>query len=153
MIIEQAQMCAKCDEVEQVVSEAYQHIFENTTDLTPVEKAKRLGQTIVQLQDNNLKLQDLVQPSMPPEQVAERKALIEDIETKFEGMEKEAKTIMEATTQVFFWKSIVQDENLDQLTTQVQESKGQLTTLKTSLRDMPLMVHTTWAEELKDLHQ
>ena len=37
-------------------------------------------------------------------------------------MEQEAKTVMEETTH--FWKSIVKDEQLDQLTTQVQEAKG-----------------------------
>ena len=98
LIIKQAQMCARCGEVEQAVSEACQHIFENTDELTPIEKAKRLGITIVQLQDNILMLQALVQPMMLSEQVAERKASIEDIATKFEGMEKEAKTIMEVTT-------------------------------------------------------
>ena len=60
-------MCARCGEVEHAVSEAYQHIFENTTALTPVEKAKRLGKTIVQLQANNLMLQALVQAPLPLE--------------------------------------------------------------------------------------
>ena len=87
----------------------------------------------------------------PPNQVAETKSSIEDIATKFESMEHEAKTIMEATTQ--FWQSIVQDEQLDHLPTQVQEAEVQLTTLKTSLRAMPLMVQITLAEELKDLQQ
>ena len=36
---------------------------------------------------------------------------------------------------------------------QVQEAEGQLMTLKTSLRAMPLMVHITRAKELKDLQQ
>ena len=40
----------------------------------------------------------LVQPTMPPKQVVERKASIEEIATQFETMEQEAKTIMEATT-------------------------------------------------------
>ena len=50
---------------------------------------------------------------------------------QFETMEQEAKEIMEATTQ--FWQSVVQDEQLNQLTMQVQEAEGQLMTLKTSL--------------------
>ena len=66
-------------------------------------------------------------------------------------MEQEAKTIMEATMQ--FWQSIFQDEQLDQLTMQVQEAKGQLTTPKIVLRALPLMVQITWFEELKDLQQ
>ena len=79
----------------------------------------------------------------------ERKTSIEEITTQFGTMEQEAKTMMEATTQ--FWKSIVQDEQLDQLTVQVQEVEDQLTTLKTSLKAMPLMVQITRATELKDL--
>ena len=64
-------------------------------------------------------------------------------------MEQEAKTIMEAKMQ--FWQSVVQDEQFNLLAAQVQEAEGQLMTLKTSLRAMPLMVQITWAEELKDL--
>ena len=79
-------MWARCGKIEQVVSEACQHIFENTANLTLVEKAKLLGKNI-QLQDNKLMLQDLVQLTTSPKQVAERKASIEDIATKFEGME------------------------------------------------------------------
>ena len=66
-------------------------------------------------------------------------------------MEQEAKTIMEVTT--YFRQSVVQDVQLDQLTTQAQEDEGQLTTLKTALRALPLMVQITWSEELKDLQQ
>ena len=73
------------------------------------------------------------------EQVAEHKTSIEEISTQFGILEQEAKTIMEMTTQ--FWQSIVQDEQLDQLTEQVQEAEGQLTLLKA----MPLMVQITWA--------
>ena len=46
-------------------------------------------------------LNALVQPMTPPEQVAERKASIEEITTQFKNMEQEAKTIMEVTTH--FW--------------------------------------------------
>ena len=62
-------------------------------------------------------LNALIQPMTPSEQVAERKASIEEIVTRFETMEQEAKTIMEAT--MHFWQSVVQDEQLDQLTVQV----------------------------------
>ena len=78
-------------------------------------------------------------------------ATIEEIAVQFEIMEQEAKTIMEEMTQ--FWQSIVQDEQLDQFTKHVQEAEGQLTSLKTSLRALPLMVQITWSEELKDLQQ
>ena len=81
LIVEQAQVCVRCGEVEQVVSESCQHIFENTIELTLVEKAKRFGKNIVKIQDTNLMLNALVQPRMPLEQVAERKASIEDIAT------------------------------------------------------------------------
>ena len=42
-------------------------------------------------------LNSLVQPTMPPEQVVEWKASIEQIATQVETMEQQAKTIMEAT--------------------------------------------------------
>ena len=58
---------------------------------------------------------------------------------------------MEAIKQ--FWQSVVQDEQLDHLTMQVEEAEVQLMTLKTSLRAMPLMVQIMRAEELKDLQQ
>ena len=131
LIIEKAQFCASVGEVEQAIDEACQHIFDNTTELTAVSKAKRLGETIVKLQDTNLLLNALVHPETPPEQVAEHKNSIEEIVADFETMEQEAKTIMEAMTQ--FWKSIVQDEKIDQLNMQVQEVEGQLTTLKIAL--------------------
>ena len=77
-------MCGKCDEVEQAISESYQHIFENTTELTLVEKPKQLGKTIVQLQDTNWILNAMVQPMTSSKRVVERKASIEEIETRFE---------------------------------------------------------------------
>ena len=91
-------------------------------ELTVVSKAKHLGETIFKLQDTNLMLNALVQPTTPPEQVAERKASIEEIVTQFKTMEQKANTIMEMTTQ--FWQSVVQDVQLDQLTAQVQEAEG-----------------------------
>ena len=48
-IIEKAQFYASCSEVEQVVDEACQHIYENTEELTSIDKDKRLGEVIVQL--------------------------------------------------------------------------------------------------------
>ena len=71
----------------------------------PIDKAKQLGETIVQLQDTNLLLNALVQPMMLPKQVVERKDSIEEITTQFETMEQEAKTIMEET--IKFWQSVV----------------------------------------------
>ena len=90
-------MCARCGDVKKAVDEACQYIFESTTELTIVDKANRLGETIIKLQDTNLILNALVQPMMPPEQVSKRKASIEEIATQFETMEQEGKTIMDAT--------------------------------------------------------
>ena len=50
-----------------------------------------------------------------------------------------------------FWKSVIQDDQLEKLAKQVQETEAQLTTLKTSLHTIPLMVSITWFEEFKDL--
>ena len=58
---------------------------------------------------------------------------------------------MDETTQ--FWQSVVQDDQLEQLSKQVREFEVQLTTLKTSLHTIPLMVQITHSEELKDLQQ
>ena len=47
LIIEKAELCASCGTIEQVVDEAYQHIFECTVELTIVPNAKQLGEIIV----------------------------------------------------------------------------------------------------------
>ena len=47
LIVEQAQKCARCGEVEQDVDEACQYIFESTIELTVVAKSKNLGETII----------------------------------------------------------------------------------------------------------
>ena len=73
-------------------------MFDATTKLTPVKKAQRLGQTLVQLQDHNLLLQAQAYPTTPLEQVAEHKASLEEIATQFGHMEQEANDIMEETT-------------------------------------------------------
>ena len=49
LIIEKAHLCASCSEVEQVFHEDFQHIYENTVELTGIDKDKRLGEVIVQL--------------------------------------------------------------------------------------------------------
>ena len=49
LIIEKAQLCASVGEVEEAITEACQHIFENTDDLTTFAKAKQLGEVISQL--------------------------------------------------------------------------------------------------------
>ena len=83
--------------MEQAISAACQNIVDTPTELTPVEKAQRLGQTLVQLQDHNLLLQAQAQPTTPPEQVAKHKASLEEIDTHFGHIEQEAKVIMEET--------------------------------------------------------
>ena len=79
---------------------AYQDMVDTPTELTLVEKAQQLGQTLIQLQDHNRLLQAQAQPATPPEQVGERKASLEEIATQFSHMEQEAKAIMEETTQL-----------------------------------------------------
>ena len=116
-------------------------MVDTPTELTLVKKAQWLGQTLIQLHDHNLLLHAQAQPTTLLEQVAERKASLEEIATQFSHMKQEAKFIMEETTQ--FWQSIVQDEQLDQLTVQVQEEEGQLKTLNSIVKAMPLMVQIT----------
>ena len=76
---------------------------------------------------------------------------MEDLVTQLEEMEQEAKKVTEETTQ--FWGSVVQDEQLEQLNTQMQEEEGQLATLKTSLRALPPVVQITKSAQLKELQQ
>ena len=64
-------------------------------------------------------------------------------------MEPEAKIIADEMSQ--FWKSVIQDDQFENLAKQVQETEAQLTTLKTSLHTIPLMVSITRFEEFKDL--
>ena len=93
----------------------------------------------------------MVHPETPREQVPERKSAIEEIAAQFDDMEKDAKKVMEETTQ--FWGSVIQDEQLDQLTKQLQEAETQLETLKTVLRKMPQIVSIKQFAELKELQQ
>ena len=81
----------------------------------------------------------------------EWKTTIEYIAAQFDELEQDAKNIIEVMTQ--FWGNIVNDEKLEQLTTQLQEAKNQLATLKKSLRTMLPIVSITWSAKLKELHQ
>ena len=47
LIVENAQLVATRGEVEVVVDEPYQHIYESTTELDAVTKSKQLGEVIV----------------------------------------------------------------------------------------------------------
>ena len=76
---------------------------------------------------------------------------MEDVATQLEEMEQEEKKVIEVTTQ--FWGSVVHDKKLEQLTTQLQEAKGQLETLETSLRALPPDFQITKSTQLKELHQ
>ena len=69
--------------------------------------------------------------------------------TQFEATKQEVKTIIEATTH--FWKSVIQDEQLDRLTKQAQEAEAQLMMLNTLLREISIMVQIKHSKELKDL--
>ena len=50
-----------------------------------------------------------------------------------------------------FWGSVVQDEQLEQLNTQLREVEAQLSVMRTSLRVMSLIIQATKAAELKEL--
>ena len=56
-------------------------------------------------------------------------------------------------TTTHFWGSVVQDEQLEQLTMQLQESVGQLATLRTLLKEMSPIIQITKEVELKELQQ
>ena len=83
--------------------------------------------------------------------IFEQKNTIEEITAQFEAMEEEVNMITKAMTQ--FQKSVIQDDQLDELTKQAWKAKAQLMTLKTSLKEMPLIVKIACFEELKDLQQ
>ena len=93
----------------------------------------------------------LVHPDTPPKQVVERKSAIEDVGKHLEEMEKEAKKFTDATTQ--FWGSVIEDEKLVKLTKQLQDEEGQLETLNTTLRTMPLVFQITKSKEMKEFQQ
>ena len=51
-----------------------------------------------------------------------------------------------------FWKSIMQDEQLQQLDAQLHEVDAQLASMKASLNSIPMMIQITKAIEIKVLH-
>ena len=77
--------------------------------------------------------------------------MIEEFVAQFEGMEQEEMAIANEMKQ--FWKSVIQDDQLEQLAKQVREAEAQLMTLKMLLQTMPLMVQITCSKYLKDLQQ
>ena len=91
----------------------------------------------------------LVYPDTPLEKITERKNAIEEVEAQIKELEQEAKKITEAKMQ--FWGSVVQDEQLEKLTEQLQEAEGQLATLKTALKAMPPVVQITRSAKLREL--
>ena len=56
----------------------------------------------------------MVYPYTAPEQLTKWNISINEIAAQFEEIEQEAKNIIEAMTQ--FWGSVIQDEQLEQLT-------------------------------------
>ena len=58
--------------------------------------------------------------------------------TQIEYCEKVAKILVDETTQ--FWMSVVQDEQLQQLSTELHEVEAQLTEMQESMKMMPLVV-------------
>ena len=80
-------LIASRGEVEAVVDEACQHIYEIMMELDPTAKSKRLGEAIIQLYLTNNLFNAMVYPDMLLEQVVEWKNAIEAIATWFEAME------------------------------------------------------------------
>ena len=151
LVIEKLKLFTSQGQAEKAITNSCQYIHEITTDLDAVGKAKRLGEFIAQLQLDHIILNSMVHPETPPEQVPERKSAIEEIAAQFDDMEKDAKKVMEETTQ--FWGSVIQDEQLDQLTKQLQEVDNHMEILKTTLRKMPQIVSIKQFAELKELQQ
>ena len=151
LIVKNTQLIMGRDKVEAGFDEACKHVYENIEELDAVAKAKQLGEVIVQLQLTNNLLNSMVYLEMAPEQIVEHNDAIEFFAAQFEAMEQEAKKISEERTQ--FWGSVIQDEQLDQLTMQAREADNKLTTLKMKLRTMLLMVQVPWSIELRELQQ
>ena len=82
---------------------------------------------ITQLKHDIEYIHVMVDPGTPPEQDTEHKSVIEYLATQLEEMDNKAKHVTDTTTH--FWGSVVQDEQLEQLNTQLREGEGQLATL------------------------
>ena len=98
-MVEKAHLWDSRVRLEEVVSDACQHIFESMKELDEVAKAKWLGSVILQFQQDNAYLTALLHPDTPHEQVTERKSNMEDLATQLGEMEHKAKKVTEATTQ------------------------------------------------------
>ena len=151
LVIEKAHLWDNHVKLEEAVADSCQHILERTTDIDVVEIPHHLETIISKLQSENNILETLVHLTIPPEKIAVRKSAIEYLATQLNEMEKEVKKVTDVTSQ--FQGSIVDDEQLAQLTTQLQEEEGDLATLKTSLRVMPMMVQITKSANLKEMHE
>ena len=115
------------------------------------KKVQKLGEVITTFKHDIEDLHKLVNPGTPLEKAANCKSAIEDFATQLEELEKEAKFVTDATTQ--FWGSVVQDEKLEQINTQLEEAEEQLDTLSTLLRTMPPVVQVTKEVDLKKLQE
>ena len=98
LVIEKVQLFSRIHEFEEAIAKAYQHIHEITADLDFITKSKRLGQVIVQLQLENILLNAMVYPEIPPEKVTERKSSIEQIKAQFDEKEQDTKKVTEEMT-------------------------------------------------------
>ena len=66
LVIEKVQLFTSQGQVEEAITNAFQHIHESTMELDAVTKAKRLGEFIVQLQLENSLLNAMVYPDTLP---------------------------------------------------------------------------------------
>ena len=135
LLVEKEQLWDNIVQLENVISQVYERVPEVATDEDTEAKVQRLGMIIAQLEHNNNILNALVHLETLPRKIPKRKSAIEDVVTHLEEMKQEVKKVIDATMQ--FWGSVVQNEQLAQLTNELQEVEGQLPTLKMKLREMP----------------
>ena len=81
LVVQKSHLFNSRVQVEEEFVNAYKYIGEKNAALDAVMKEKRIGEIIVQLQQNNNILNALVYPNTPPKQIVEQKGSVEDIET------------------------------------------------------------------------
>ena len=122
LIMEKAQLLDDRLQLEKYVSFTCQEILDIIDEMVVEEKYLWLGQFITDLRGYLKELQEQMTPRTPPEQVVECKTKIEEVYAQLEESEKDTKAITYYTAQ--FLGSVVQDEQLQQLSMQLQEAEA-----------------------------
>ena len=81
LVVEKVHLWDNIVRLEEAFTDVCQHIFKSTMEMDVVGKEARLGAVIAKLQRDNVELHQLVHLDTPPEQVANRKSAMEDLET------------------------------------------------------------------------